>query len=108
MAGGDHGKGAFIFGAKIAVVLCVKKDSNEIDWEAYWEAYFEVEISVAEIICGKDSAEIIDLAIKDELTTGLKTTWTMMMKEHQRYRALTLRLVESSEQLFLFKRNYTS
>jgi hypothetical protein len=51
------------------------------------------------------AAKIIELTIKDEL---MQQTWTMMMKEHQRYRALTLRLVESSGQLFLFKRNYTS
>jgi hypothetical protein len=63
MGGGDHGKGAFIFGAKIAVVLCSeKKDPNEIDWEAY----FDFEISVAKIICGKDSGEIIELTINGQ------------------------------------------
>jgi hypothetical protein len=48
--GRPHGKGAFIFGAKIAVVLRMEKDPNEIDWGAS----IEVEVSVAEIICGKN------------------------------------------------------
>ena len=61
--GADHGKGAFIVGAKIVVTL--KQDSIHES--------FSFEISIAEIICRKDTAAVLKATIHDELTKGLKT-----------------------------------
>lgn len=69
MAGGDHGKGAFVFGAKVLVYVSKEDNHDEVDEEAS----FIFEISVAEIICSKDSADVIAITIKKELTKGLRT-----------------------------------
>lgn len=69
MAGGDHGKGAFVFGAKVVVYVTKEEDHKEIDEDAS----FLFEISVAEIVCSKDCGDIIAMTIKDELTKGLET-----------------------------------
>ena len=61
--GADHGKGAFIVGAKIIVTF--NEDSNHES--------FSFEISIAEIICRKDTAAVLKATIHDELTKGLKT-----------------------------------
>lgn len=55
MMGGDHGIGAFIAGAKVVVVL---QDES-----------FTFKVSVAEILCRKDNAEILSLT---RLTAGLR------------------------------------
>eukprot|EP00985_Skeletonema_marinoi_P015722 scaffold8198_cov110-Skeletonema_marinoi.AAC.1 len=65
MAGGDHGQGAFIFGAKVVVVLSGKTEEDE-------DESFSFEISVAEVLCTKDTAEILSKTVRDELTKGLK------------------------------------
>ena len=69
--GGDHGKGAFILGARIVVRLVEPLRPNGEGEEA--QSYFSFEISVAEVICRKDNAEILSMTIKDELTKGLRT-----------------------------------
>ena len=68
ITGGDHGKGAFVAGARIVVALDEQatSDGKKID-------SFSFEISVAEIICRKDNADILSKTIKDELTKGLDT-----------------------------------
>jgi len=72
IAGGDHGKGAFVAGARIVVKLADNAKSAKGDDVQS----FSFEISVAEIICRKDNAEILELTIKDELTKGLDTLAT--------------------------------
>ena len=57
--GGDHGKGAFIFSADIVLVL---QDNERI--------YNEV--AIGEIICRKDTAELIEMTILPFLTQGMK------------------------------------
>ena len=60
ISGGDHGKGAFIAVGKVIVFL---KDGKS----------FSFEMTVAEILCRKDNAELLSLTIKDLLTQGLQT-----------------------------------
>ena len=72
ITGGDHGKGAFVAGARIVVKLADDaKSAKGDDIQS-----FSFEISVAEIICRKDNAEILEKTIKDELTKGLDTLAT--------------------------------
>eukprot|EP00984_Skeletonema_dohrnii_P005248 scaffold1837_cov120-Skeletonema_dohrnii-CCMP3373.AAC.1 len=59
VVGGDHGAGAFVLGAKVIVTF---EDSTS--------HYFDV--SVAEVTCRKDNAEILKRTIHDELTKGLE------------------------------------
>ena len=70
IVGGDHGQGAFIAGARIVVA------HNRVGNNG-GETWFSFEISVAEVLCPKDNAEILELTIKDDLTEGLRT-----MAEH--------------------------
>ena len=60
IAGGDHGCGAFVAGAKVVVTFSDKSS-----------VYFDV--SVAEVLCRKDNAEVLEKTILTELTKGLKT-----------------------------------
>ena len=64
VVGGDHGIGAFIAGAKVIVVH--KKP------EGKHEECFSFEISVAEVICRKDTGDLLAKTIKDTLTKGLR------------------------------------
>ena len=66
--GGDHGIGAFIAGARIVVTL-----NESIEEEGSDIVPICFEISVAEIICKKDNAEILTKTIRTNLTEGLKT-----------------------------------
>ncbi len=56
--GGDHGNGAFLCGVMIIISTATKS--------------FDFEIFAAEVICGKDDAEVIKKSILTELTTGLQ------------------------------------
>ena len=60
MAGGDHGDVAFQFGASVHVEM---SEGNRIHFE----------VSLIELICRKDTSELIEETILDELTAGLKT-----------------------------------
>ncbi|KAL7526841.1 hypothetical protein ACHAXR_001674, partial [Thalassiosira sp. AJA248-18] len=62
ISGGDHGQGAFIAGSRIVISLG-DEDAEPISFE----------ISVAEIVCKKDNADILKKTIKDELTKGFDT-----------------------------------
>ena len=68
ITGGDHGKGTFVAGARIVVALDEQATSEGKKIDS-----FSFEISVAEIICRKDNADILSKTIKDELTKGLDT-----------------------------------
>lgn len=68
VSGGDHGQGAFIVGGKIIVLL-----NREMYVNGEKGNRFSFEISVAEILCRKDNAELLSLTIKKKLTEGLKT-----------------------------------
>ena len=68
ITGGDHGKGAFVARARIVVALDEQATSEGEKIDS-----FSFEISVAEIICRKDNADILCKTIKDELTKGLDT-----------------------------------
>ena len=74
--GGDYGKGAFIAGARLSVILSDEATAMDVDGEKEKHESFSFEISVAEILCRKDNAEILTLTIRDELTKGLKTIAT--------------------------------
>ena len=63
--GGDHGCGAFIAGSRVSVILLDTGDKSNDS--------FSFEISVPEIQCRKDNAEILSLTIKDDLTKGFRT-----------------------------------
>ena len=63
MTGGDHGLEAFVFGARIVVVVVPEETKEES---------FSFEMCVAEILCRKDNAEILSRTIKGELTKGLE------------------------------------
>ena len=66
VAGGDHGDIAFQFGATISVEL---DDNSAIDFE----------VSVAEVICRTDSADLIEQTILPRLTKGLRTISSKML-----------------------------
>ncbi len=69
MAGGDHGQGAFIFGAKVVVVLKGEKEGDEDD-------LFTFSISTAEIQCDHETAEILNNTIKPHLVEELRQIHT--------------------------------
>ena len=66
ITGADHGLGAMIVGSRIVVIL---KDNVSDDTKES----FSFEISVAEILCRKDNADLLDKTVKTELTKGLRT-----------------------------------
>ncbi len=68
MAGGDHGQGAFIFGAKVVVIL-KGLDGGE-------DELFTFEITTAEIKCDKDTAEILNHTIRKPLVEELRKIYT--------------------------------
>lgn len=63
VAGGDHGDTAFQFGASVSVELC---DGNLLEFE----------VSIAELICRKDTGALIQKTILPRLTAGLKVVAT--------------------------------
>ena len=65
IAGGDHDQGSFITGEKINVSLAVHNNNEQ--------SAFSFEISVNEILCKKDNADILRKTMKDGLTKGLQT-----------------------------------
>ena len=71
--GGDHGCKAFIAGSRISVILSKNNNTTDDDEDEVKHESFSFEISVAEILCRKDNAEILTLTIKNDLTKGLKT-----------------------------------
>ena len=71
--GGDHGCKAFIAGSRISVILSKNNNTTDDNEDEVKHESFSFEISVAEILCRKDNAEILTLTIKDDLTKGLKT-----------------------------------
>jgi hypothetical protein len=64
VAGGDHGDVAFQFGASVSVEMT---DARKIEFE----------VSVCEVICGKDTAQLIEVTILQRLTNGLKVVKTV-------------------------------
>ena len=66
VSGGDHGDIAFQFGATVSVEL---DDDTVIDFE----------VSVCEVICRTDTADLLEKTILPRLTKGLKTIATKML-----------------------------
>jgi len=67
VVGADHGKGAFQAGAK--VIVTTKHNANDkVEMKSH-----TFEISVAEVICKKDNAKVLQLTCNKRLTAGLKT-----------------------------------
>ena len=62
VVGGDHGKGVFIFCGNIVVVL---RSGERI----------KIEVVLAEILCRKDTADLIKNTILDDLKAGLETLY---------------------------------
>lgn len=70
VAGGDHGDVAFQFGASVHVEM---SEGNRIHFE----------VSLIELICRKDTSELIEETILDELTAGLKKVATLGLHIHR-------------------------
>jgi hypothetical protein len=70
VAGGDHGDVAFQFGASVHVEM---SEGNRIHFK----------VSLIELICRKDTSELIEETILDELTAGLKKVATLGLHIHR-------------------------
>ena len=65
VSGGDHGDIAFHFGA----IIIVETTNGKID----------LDVSVLEVLCQTDSAELLEKTILKRLTKGMRTVATDML-----------------------------
>ena len=77
ITGGDHGKGVFIAGSCIVVMLneATQSKGQKID-------SFSFEMSVAEIICRRENAEILSMTIHNDLAKSIDTIATNELNFH--------------------------